>query len=54
MRIAVLVKQVPRFEEMQLMPDGRLRREGVELELNPYCRRAVSQGAELALSLIHI
>jgi electron transfer flavoprotein alpha subunit len=48
MRIAVLVKQVPRFEEMQLMPDGRLRREGVELELNPYCRRAVSKGAELA------
>lgn len=48
MRVAILVKQVPRFEEMELGPDGRLRRDGVELELNPYCRRAVSKGAELA------
>ena len=48
MRIAVLVKQVPRFEEMELGDDGRLQREGVELELNPYCRRAVSQAVELA------
>src|SRR4051795_4837459 len=48
MRIAVLVKQVPKFEEMELGPDGRLVREGLELELNPYCRRAVSKGVELA------
>jgi electron transfer flavoprotein alpha subunit len=48
MRIAVLVKQVPKFEEMELGPDGRLRRDGVDLEMNPYCRRAVSQAAELA------
>ena len=48
MKIAVLVKQVPRFEEMQLGADGRLVREGLELELNPYCRRAVSKGVELA------
>lgn len=48
MRVAVLVKQVPRFEEMTLGPDGRLRREGLELEMNPYCRRAVSKGVELA------
>ena len=48
MRIAVLVKQIPNFEEMELGPDGRLRREGVDLELNPYCRRAVSQAVELA------
>ncbi len=48
MRIAVLVKQVPRVEEMELGPDGRLRREGVELEMNAYCRRAVSKGVELA------
>jgi electron transfer flavoprotein alpha subunit len=48
MRIAVLVKQVPRFEEMELGPDGRLRRDGVDLEMNPYCRRAVSQAVELA------
>jgi len=48
MRIAVLVKQVPKFEEMELGADGRLRRDGIELELNPYCRRAVSQAVELA------
>jgi electron transfer flavoprotein alpha subunit len=46
-RIAVLVKQVPRVEEMELV-DGRLRRDGVELEMNAYCRRAVSKGVELA------
>ena len=33
---------------MQLGTDGRLVREGLELELNPYCRRAVSKGVELA------
>ena len=44
MRIAVLVKQIPKFEEMELGPDGRLRRDGIEPEMNPYCRRAVSQG----------
>lgn len=48
MRIAVLVKQVPRFEAMALGPDGRLVREGLELEMNPYCRRAVAKGVELA------
>jgi electron transfer flavoprotein alpha subunit len=48
LRIAVLVKQVPRFEAMELGPDGRLVRQGLELELNPYCRRAVSKGVELA------
>ena len=48
MRIAVLIKQVPQFEAMQLGPDGRLRRDGIELEMNPYCRRAVSKGVELA------
>src|SRR3954463_4727112 len=48
MRIAVLVKQVPKFDAMELGPGGRLVREGLDLELNPYCRRAVSKGAELA------
>jgi electron transfer flavoprotein alpha subunit len=48
MRIAALVKQIPAFEEMELGPDGRLRREGLDLEMNPYCRRAVSQAVELA------
>jgi electron transfer flavoprotein alpha subunit len=47
-KVAVLVKQVPRFELMELGADGRLVRDGLELELNPYCRRAVSQGVELA------
>ena len=48
MRIAALVKQIPRFEEMELGADGRLVREGIELELNAYCRRAVSKACELA------
>jgi electron transfer flavoprotein alpha subunit len=47
LRIAVLIKQVPRVEEMELGPGRVLRREGLELELNPYCRRAVSKGVEL-------
>jgi electron transfer flavoprotein alpha subunit len=47
-RIAVLVKQVPKFEAMELGPGGRLVRDGLELEMNPYCRRAVSQGVALA------
>ncbi len=48
MRVAVLIKQVPAFGEMTLGPDGRLAREGLELEINPYCRRAIAQGIELA------
>jgi electron transfer flavoprotein alpha subunit len=48
LRVAVLVKQVPRFEAMELGPDGRLVREGLELEMNPYCRRAVTTGVRLA------
>ena len=47
LRVAALVKQVPRFEAMTLGPDGRLVREGLELEMNPYCRRAVAQGTAL-------
>ena len=46
--IAVAVKQIPRFEAMALKPDGRLQRDGVELDMNAYCRRAVSKGVELA------
>ena len=49
MRIAVVVKQVPAFAEMALDADGRLIRTGLPLELNPYCRRAVSQAVELAV-----
>lgn len=48
LRIAVLVKQIPAFEEMVLGPDGRLVREGLPLEMNAYCRRAVAKGCELA------
>ena len=48
LRIAALVKQVPKFEQMQLGADGRLQRDGIELSLNPYCQRAVSKGVELA------
>jgi electron transfer flavoprotein alpha subunit len=47
-RIAALVKQIPKFEEMQLGPDGRLRRDGIDLEMNAYCRRAVAKAVELA------
>ncbi len=48
LRIAVLVKQIPAFEAMELGPDGRLVREGLELEMNAYCRRAVALGCEVA------
>ena len=44
MRVAVLVKQIPKFEAMELGPDGRLVRDGLELEMNAYCRRAVEPG----------
>jgi electron transfer flavoprotein alpha/beta subunit len=50
LRIASLVKQIPKFEEMELSPDGRLVRGGVELHMNDYCRRAVRTGCELALA----
>ena len=48
MRIAVLIKQVPVVEALALRPDGRLQREHLELEMNPFCRRAVAQGVTLA------
>ncbi len=48
MRIAVLVKQVPLAETLELSATGRLRRDGVDLEMNAYCRRAVFKGVELA------
>ncbi len=47
LRIAALVKQVPAAESMRL-EGGRLVRRGVDLEMNAYCRRAVSQGVLLA------
>lgn len=48
MRIAALVKQIPKFESMTLTTDGHLQREGVELEMNAYCRRAVAQAVLFA------
>ncbi|MBJ7260614.1 MAG: FAD-binding protein [Acidimicrobiia bacterium] len=51
MRIAVLVKQIPAFAELRLGPNGRLWRDGIEREMNPYCRRAVAQAVELAAAV---
>jgi electron transfer flavoprotein alpha subunit len=48
MRVAALVKQIPEFESMELGPDGRLRREGLPLEMSAYCRRAVAEGVLVA------
>lgn len=47
-RIAVLVKQIPQLADMAFDANGRLRRQGVGLEMNAYCRRAVSKGVEFA------
>jgi electron transfer flavoprotein alpha subunit len=46
--VAVIIKQVPLAEDFRLGPDGRLVRDHVPLEVNPYCRRAIAQGVELA------
>jgi electron transfer flavoprotein alpha subunit len=48
LRIAVLVKQIPVGEAMSLGADRRLVRRDLELEMNAYCRRAVSKGVEWA------
>jgi electron transfer flavoprotein alpha subunit len=48
LRIAVLVKQIPAVEEMRLGEDGRLVRDGMELEMSAFCRRAVSKSVDLA------
>jgi len=48
LRIAALVKQIPAFEAMTLGADGRLVRDGRELEMSAYCRRAVAQAVVLA------
>jgi electron transfer flavoprotein alpha subunit len=48
LRIAALVKQIPVGESMTLGADQRLVRQGLELEMNAYCRRAVSKGVEWA------
>jgi electron transfer flavoprotein alpha subunit len=48
LRVAALIKQIPVGESMTLGEDGRLVRDGIELEMNAYCRRAVSKGVEWA------
>ncbi|HEY8057996.1 MAG TPA: hypothetical protein VID94_04555, partial [Acidimicrobiales bacterium] len=50
MRVAVLVKQIPAFEAMELGADGRLVRDGLDQEMYAYCRRAVAHGCEVAAS----
>ena len=47
MRIAVLIKQIPAPSQMRLH-ESRLVREGVDLEVNSYCRRANAKAIELA------
>src|ERR1700733_1780524 len=47
-RSAALVKQIPVGESMVLGADRRMVRQGLELEMNAYCRRAVSKGVEWA------
>lgn len=51
LEVAVVIKQVPLAEIMTLGPDGRLRREGVEAETNPYCRRALAKAVDLVHQL---
>ena len=46
--VAVIIKQVPLAEDFRLGPDGRLVRDQLPLEVNPYCRRAIAKGVELA------
>lgn len=48
LRVAALVKQIPKIEQMTLGPDGRLVRDGLEMHMNDYCRRAVAKGHEVA------
>ena len=48
LRVAVLAKQIPVFEDMVLGPDGRMVRDGIDLHMNDYCRRAVAKGTEAA------
>jgi len=47
MRIAVLVKQIPRGEDLKMI-DGRLRRTSGDAEVNAFCRRANAKAVELA------
>ncbi len=49
LRTVVLVKQVPRGDSFGVLDaDGRLRREGLGTDMNPWCRRAVAQAVQLS------
>ena len=48
LRVAALVKQIPKIEQLSLGADGRLQRDGVKMHMNDYCRRAVAKGHEIA------
>lgn len=48
LRVAVLIKQVPTIDSLRLGEDGRLVRSGQCLEINPFCRRAITLGVALA------
>lgn len=48
LRIAVLAKQVPQVEHLTLGADRRLVRDGAGTDINPFCRRAIAKGTELA------
>jgi electron transfer flavoprotein alpha subunit len=48
LRIAALVKQIPMAESLELGSDGFLDRSAAQREMNPYCRRAVAKGVDLA------
>jgi electron transfer flavoprotein alpha subunit len=48
LRIAVLAKQVPHAEHLVLGDDNRLVRDAAHTDVNPFCRRAIAKGTELA------
>ncbi len=51
MAVAVLVKQIPKAADLALGEDKLLQRDAVETEINPYCRRAITQGIDFAAKL---
>ena len=51
LRLAVLVKQVPDYLDLNLDHDSRIDRATAKAKLNSFCQRAVSKGVELASQL---
>lgn len=48
LRVAVLAKQIPRVERLVLGNDRRLVRDSASTDINPFCRRAIAKGTDLA------